>query len=67
MRPSKDEIWEWALMISKKYGVPPMRPIGMLDMYSFDDYAKGMNRVEEAIKKENEHERAEIKRQKGNC
>lgn len=67
MRPSQDEIWEWALMISRKYGVPPMRPIGMLDMYSFDSYTKGMNRVEETIKKANERERTEIARQNENC
>ena len=54
MKPSQDEVWEWALEQAKKYDYHPMRVIGMLDTYSWDGYEKGMNRVEEKIKKEQE-------------
>lgn len=56
MIPSQDEVWEWAIELSEKYGYHPMRVIGMLDTYSWDGYEKGMKRVEKKIKEESSKE-----------
>lgn len=52
-KPYQDEIFEWAIEMSAKYGKNPMYYIGCVDTYlSFDNNLdKSLNKIEEKEKK----------------
>ena len=49
MCPSQDEIWEWAVRLSRKYGYHPMKFIGDLEVFSWDGYTNGMKRIKKRM------------------
>ena len=55
MKLSKDEVFEWACKMAKKYGCHPMRPIGMFDTYlaiSGYDHEKVCKKIEKQLEDE---------------
>lgn len=55
MKLSKDEVFEWACKMAKKYGCHPMRPIGMLDTYleySNMSHEKACRKIEKQLEDE---------------